>query len=47
MLRIIAVRVVLGLLTLLGVSILIFAATEILPGDVCTAIQGQGATPDT
>ena len=47
MLRIVAVRVVLGLLTLLGVSILIFAATEILPGDVCSAIQGQGATPDT
>ena len=47
MLRIIVVRVLLGCLTLLGVSILIFAATEILPGDVCTAVQGQGATPET
>ena len=47
MLRTIAVRVVLGLLTLLAVSILIFAATEILPGDVASAVLGQGATPDT
>jgi len=45
--RTIAIRVVLGLLTLLGVSILIFAATEILPGDVATAVLGQGATPET
>jgi peptide/nickel transport system permease protein len=44
--RTIAIRVVLGLLTLLGVSILIFAATEILPGDVATAVLGQGATPE-
>jgi peptide/nickel transport system permease protein len=47
MARTIAIRIVLGLLTLLGVSILIFAATEILPGDVATAVLGQGATPDT
>jgi peptide/nickel transport system permease protein len=47
MLRTIAIRVVLGLLTLLAVSILIFAATEILPGDVASAVLGQGATPDT
>ncbi len=45
--RTIAIRVVLGLLTLLGVSVLIFAATEILPGDVATAVLGQGATPET
>lgn len=45
--RLILTRVVLGLLTLLGVSILIFAATEILPGDVATAVLGQGATPET
>ncbi len=45
--RTIAIRIVLGLLTLLGVSILIFAATEILPGDVATAVLGQGATPET
>jgi peptide/nickel transport system permease protein len=47
MLRTIVIRVVLGLLTLLAVSILIFAATEILPGDVASAVLGQGATPDT
>jgi peptide/nickel transport system permease protein len=47
MLRIISTRLVLGLLTLLAVSILIFAATEILPGDVASAVLGQGATPDT
>src|SRR3954468_9367908 len=45
--RTIAIRIILGLLTLLGVSVLIFAATEILPGDVATAVLGQGATPDT
>ena len=47
MLRIVAVRIALGFLTLLGVSILIFGATELLPGDVCSAIQGQGQTPET
>jgi peptide/nickel transport system permease protein len=45
-LRIIATRAVLGVLTLLAVSVLIFAATEILPGDVASAVLGQGATPD-
>ena len=45
--RLIMTRVVLGLLTLLGVSLLIFAATEVLPGDVATAVLGQGATPET
>ncbi len=47
MLRLILTRVVLGLLTLVAVSILIFAATEILPGDVASAVLGQGATPET
>lgn len=47
MLRLIITRVVLGLLTLLAVSALIFAATEILPGDVASAVLGQGATPET
>ena len=47
MLKTIAIRVVLGLLTLWAVSILIFAATEVLPGDVASAILGQGATPET
>ena len=47
MLRLITTRVVLGILTLLAVSVLIFAATEILPGDVASAVLGQGATPET
>ena len=47
MLRIILGRAVLGALTLLAVSALIFAATEILPGDVASAVLGQGATPET
>lgn len=47
MLRTIAIRVVLGLLTLFAVSVLIFVSTEILPGDVASAVLGQGATPET
>lgn len=42
----IAQRIGLGLLTLLVVSILVFAGTEILPGDVATAVLGQSATPE-
>ncbi|MCO6049729.1 ABC transporter permease [Mesorhizobium sp. RP14(2022)] len=38
-------RVGLGLLLLLAVSILIFAGTQILPGDVAQSILGQSATP--
>jgi peptide/nickel transport system permease protein len=45
-LRIIATRAALGALTLLAVSALIFIATQILPGDVATAVLGQGATPE-
>lgn len=47
MLRLLLTRVILGILTLLAVSVLIFAATEILPGDVASAVLGQGATPET
>ncbi len=46
MLSLVAQRVGLGLLTLLAVSVLVFAGTEILPGDVATAILGQSATPE-
>ena len=42
-----AQRIALGLLLLLAVSVLIFAATQILPGDVAQAILGQSATPVT
>ena len=47
MLRLLVSRIILGLLTLVAVSVLIFAATEVLPGDVASAVLGQGATPET
>lgn len=40
------VRLFLGLITLLFVSLLIFSATELLPGDFANAILGQSATPE-
>ena len=43
----VAQRVSLSLLLLFFVSILIFAGTEILPGDVAQAILGQAATPES
>jgi len=45
-LRIILQRLGLGLLTLLVVSIVIFTAVNLLPGDFAEAILGQGATPE-
>lgn len=39
-------RIALGLLLLLAASILIFAGTMILPGDVAQSILGQSATPE-
>jgi peptide/nickel transport system permease protein len=44
--KMIAQRIALGVLLLWAVSVLIFAGTEILPGDVATAILGQTATPE-
>jgi peptide/nickel transport system permease protein len=46
-LRLIATRFVLGVLTLLAVSVLIFICTQILPGDVASAVLGQQATPES
>ncbi len=43
----IANRVGLGLFTLLAISLLITVGVELLSGDVCTAILGQMATPET
>lgn len=40
-------RLGLGLLTLLVVSIIIFSAVEMLPGDLAQEILGQSATPET
>ncbi len=39
-------RLLIGAVTLLFVSALVFLGTEILPGDVANAILGQGATPE-
>ena len=40
-------RVGAGILTLWVVSILIFIGTEVVPGDVATAILGRSATPES
>ncbi len=47
LLKLILKRLGFGLVTLLVVSILIFFAVELLPGDVAEAVLGQGATPET
>ncbi|MGC4008162.1 MAG: ABC transporter permease [Pseudomonas sp.] len=39
-------RMLLGALTLLGVSALIFAAVQLLPGDMAQKLLGQSATPE-
>lgn len=46
MAKLIINRLLLGILTMFAVSLLIFACTEILPGDVASAVLGQGATPE-
>jgi len=43
--RLIAQRIALGILLLFAASVLIFAGTEVLPGDVASSILGQAATP--
>ena len=45
-LTIILPRLALGLLTLLIVSVVIFVAVNLLPGDFAESILGQGATPE-
>ncbi|MBM7069066.1 ABC transporter permease [Actibacterium sp. 188UL27-1] len=45
-LKLVAQRLTLGLLLLLAVSALIFAGTQILPGDVAQSVLGQSATPE-
>ena len=45
-LKLVAQRVALGILLLFAASILIFAGTMMLPGDVAQQILGQGATPE-
>jgi peptide/nickel transport system permease protein len=47
LLRLIGQRLVLGLLTLVAASVLIFAGTEVLPGDLASAILQNSATPES
>ena len=46
MTRLLAERAGLGLLTLLAVSALLFFGTNLLPGDVASALLGQDAAPE-
>jgi peptide/nickel transport system permease protein len=43
----IAIRIALGVGLLFVVSLVIFGATELLPGDLATQLLGQSATPET
>ena len=47
LLRVVAQRFALGLLTLFIVSLIIASIVELLPGDITQAILGQTATPET
>lgn len=40
-------RFFVGLITLWAASVLVFSGTEVLPGDVATAILGQSKTPES
>ena len=46
MLALILSRLANAVLTLLGISLLVFAGTGLLPGDVADAMLGQAATPE-
>ncbi len=45
--KLVAQRLALSILLLLAASVLIFAGTQILPGDVAQSILGQSATPES
>ncbi len=47
MISLISRRFLVGLITLWAASVLVFAGTEVLPGDVATAILGQSRTPES
>lgn len=47
LLKLVAERIALGIVLLFAVSVLIFAGTQILPGDIAQSILGQNATPQT
>jgi peptide/nickel transport system permease protein len=45
--RLLATRLPLGLLTLFLASVVVFAATQVLPGDAARAVLGRTATPES
>lgn len=47
LLRMIVQRVAIGLFTLFVISVLVFFAVSLLPGDIAQQILGQSATPET
>ncbi len=47
MIRLVAQRLALGLMTLVAASVLIFAGTEVLPGDLASAVLQNNATPES
>lgn len=46
MLRLVATRIALGCVSLLAVSLAVFAITNLLPGDAAEELLGQAATPE-
>lgn len=46
MIKFLAWRILLGLLTLWAITVLVFVGTEVLPGDVVEAVLGQAATEE-
>ena len=46
MLNLLVQRVALAVLTVFGVSVLIFVGTEVLPGDIAAALLGHEADPE-
>ena len=46
LLRLVARRLALGIVTLIAISLLITLGVEALSGDVCTAMMGQMASDD-
>ncbi|NVZ57865.1 ABC transporter permease [Pseudomonas edaphica] len=47
LLKLVLQRLALGLLSLFAVSVIIFLAVGLLPGDIAQAMLGQSATPET
>ncbi len=47
LMRLLLLRLALGIVTLFAVCVFMFTAIELLPYDVAAAVLGQGATPET